>query len=226
MRVIISLGGSLICGEEFSGEKIREYANVLKRLSQKHQLVVVVGGGKTARDYISVAKELTSNKSLWDEIGIIATWLNATLLLCALGEDAYPQILRYPREVKKALLSEKIVICGGNDPGHSTDLDAALIAEYIQADLLVNATTVDGVYDKDPKKYSNAKKFEKISYKELERILEKLEQEPGSYPLLDLAAIKIIERSRIRTVIVDGRDAEEVLRAVEGGHRGTVVTEA
>jgi len=223
MKIAISIGGSLITNN-FTSENIKKYADVLRKLKRKgHRIMVVVGGGKTARDYINIGKGLTNNHAFLDQLGILATHLNALLLICALDEDVYPFILDYVDEIAKAMPSNKILVCGGGEPGHSTDWDAALFAEFFNADLLINATTSDGVYDSDPKKNPHAKKFKRLNYDQLFQIMEQHPQEPGKYALFDLAAINLIKRSKIKTIIIDGNDPEEILRAVEGKHNGTEI---
>jgi uridylate kinase len=130
--------------------------------------------------------------------------------------------LRRESEVKR-LFGRRILVCGGNLPGCSTDYDAALFAQAIKADLLINATDVDGVYSADPKKVPHARKFKKLSYDGFIRILSKLPQAPGKYRLFDLNAAKLIKIAKIKTIVVDGRDAEEIRRAVQGEHDGTEI---
>jgi uridylate kinase len=222
MKIVISLGGSLLT-KELTPENFRKYADVLKKLKKhNHKLVVVVGGGKVCREYRDLAKKFTSDNILLDWIGIQATHLNALTLIAALGKDAYPNSLRTPEEVKKNI-DEKILVCGGNLPGCSTDYDAALFAEAIKADLLINATDVDGVYSADPNKDPNAKKFDRLTHDEFLKIIEKNPQIPGEYRLFDLKATKLIKKAKIKTIFIDGNDPEEIIRAVEGKHHGTVV---
>ena len=223
MKIVISLGGSLLT-KELTPENFKNYADVLKRLKEKgHKLIVVCGGGKVCREYRDIAKKFKPSNELLDWIGIEATHLNALTLIAALGEDAYPFSLRTVEEVKKNF-NDKILVCGGNLPGCSTDYDAALFAQAIKADLLINATDIDGVYSSDPKKDPNAKKFDKLSYDEFEKIMLKNPQTPGEYRFFDLKATRLIRKIKIKTIFIDGRDPEEIIRAVEGKHHGTIVS--
>ena len=90
--------------------------------------------------------------------------------------------------------------------------------------MLINATNVDGVYDKDPKTNSDAKKFRKMNYKELIGIIQGNEQSPGQYRLFDLKAAKLIQKIKLKTVIVDGTDPEEIVRVLSEDHNGTEVS--
>ncbi len=222
MKVVITLGGSLLT-KELTKENFEKYARVLKKIKEKCERVVVVcGGGKICRDYQNVAKSFNSSLTLLDRIGIVATHLNALTLISALGELAYQNVVRSVEEIEN-IPKEKIIVCGGNEPGHSTDFDAALFAEAIKADFLIKATNVDGVYSDDPKIEKNARKIERLSYEEFEKILLKNKQEPGKYSLFDLSALKIVERSRIKVIILNGENEEEILNGIEGKHKGSEI---
>jgi uridylate kinase len=222
LKIVISLGGSLLT-KDLTSDNFKKYADVLKRLKDKgHKLVVVCGGGKVSREYRDIAKKFTSDNVLLDWIGIQATHLNAFTLISALDKDAYPVSLRTVQEVKKNF-KDKILVCGGNLPGSSTGYDAALFAEAIKADLLIKASDVDGVYSADPDKHPNAKKFDRLTHDEFLKIIEKNPQIPGEYRLFDLKATKLIKKNKIKTIFIDGNDPEEIMRAVEGKHHGTVV---
>ena len=222
MKLVITLGGSILT-KELSKQNFEKYANVLKEIKRKcERLIVVCGGGRICREYQNVAKEFNCSLSFIDRIGIIATHLNAMLLISALGEDAHQNVVRRIEEIEN-IPKDRIVVCGGNEPGHSTDFDSALFAEAIKADLLIKATDVNGVYSEDPRKNENAKKIDKLTYEEFKSILLKNEQEPGKYRLFDLSALKIVERSKIKLIIINGEDEKEILRAVEGNHNGSEI---
>jgi len=222
MKIVISIGGSLLT-RELTPENFQKYADVLKRLKNKgHKLVVVCGGGKISREYRDIAKHFTKDNVLLDWIGIQATHLNAFTLIAALGKDAYSVSLRTPQEVKKNL-KDKILVCGGNLPGSSTGYDAALFAQAIKADLLIKVSDVDGVYSADPDLDPNAKKFDKLTHDEFLNIIEQNPQTPGEYRLFDLKATRLIKKNKIKTIFINGTDPEEIVRAVEGKHHGTVI---
>ncbi|RLE69025.1 MAG: UMP kinase [Thermoprotei archaeon] len=223
MRIVISLGGSLIT-RELTANNIKKYGDVLKRIKDMgHQLAVVCGGGKVAREYINVAKELGVNNTIADQIGILATFLNAYLIIAALGEYAYREPLKRVNDLEKYMYTDKILVFGGNEPGVSTDFDAAILAEYFNADLLINATNVDGVYEENPRKNPNARKFDELSYSKFEEIILKNKQAPGKYELFDISALKIIERSKIKLIVLNGIDPENILKAVVGEKIGTLI---
>ena len=223
MIVSVSLGGSLLTREQ-TPETFKMYADILRRLKERnHQLIVVCGGGKPAREWIGLAKELGADAQTQDRLGIHATHLNALLLIAALGPDAHPHVHRRGSEIKRNL-GEKILVGGGHLPGSSTDYRAVLFAEAAGADLIVNATDVSGVYDKNPEKHPDAVRLDRITFAQLERIiLDNAEQAPGEYGLFDLKAVRRAKRLKIPLVFIDGTDPEELIRAVEGGHGGTEI---
>ncbi len=223
MRVVLKLGGSLLY--DSSGvvilDRIKQYAEVLRELySQNHGFVIVVGGGKPARVFISAARELGANEAQCDWLGIKLARNNAELLSAALGDIAYPRIAESLDDLEIAMTTGKIVLMGGLTPGQSTNAVAALAAEAFRADLLLNGTNVDGVYDKDPKE-RDAKKLDKVSIKELREILAGGGTRAGEYKLFDPVAIRVVERSHIKTVIFNGQNPESLKRLVSGEELGT-----
>jgi uridylate kinase len=223
MKVSISLGGSLLTRSQ-DAEPYRRYAEALRKLKRDgHKLVVVCGGGLPARQYIKIAKQLGGLPELQDRLGILATHLNALLLIAALGEDADKHVHRRRSEVASHL-DGRILVGGGHMPGSSTDYRAALFAAAMGADLIVNATDVGGVYDRSPKTHRDARKMDALTFTELERIIgENVRQAPGEYGLFDLKAVRLAKKIGVPVVFVDGTDPQEIVRAVEGGHSGTVV---
>ncbi|MFZ3059051.1 MAG: UMP kinase [Candidatus Methanoperedens sp.] len=222
MKVVISVGGSVLA-RELNPEKFKSYASMLKELSKKNAVFVVTGGGRAARDYINVARELGADEATCDLIGIELTRLNARLLISALGETAYHEPPLDYKQAKNASLSDRIVVMGGVSPGHTTDAVAAILSEYIGADLLINATSIDGVYTSDPKKSKGARKFETMTPKQLIEVVMKTEMVAGANSPIDLLAAKIIERSNIRTIVLNGDSPQTILDAVYGKHTGTVI---
>ncbi len=210
---MISIGGSIIA-QQINAEKFAEYAKVIKKIAGKHEVAVVTGGGAIARNYIDAARKLGADEASCDLIGIEVTRLNARLLISALHPDAYPEPALNYKEAKSALNSGKIVVMGGVAPGQTTDAVAAILAEYLKADLLVNATSVDGVYSSDPKLDPSARKFDKLSPSELVDIVMKLEMKAGSRSPIDPLSAKIIERSGIRTIILNGENPKNLLDAI------------
>jgi uridylate kinase len=125
--------------------------------------------------------------------------------------------------LKHYFSSGKIVAMGGLQPGHSTNAVAAIAAETIKAERFVNATDVDGVYTADPSRDPTAKKLDKVTLSQLMQILSKMEITAGAYELMDPLALRIIQRSKIPTVILDGRTPSNVIKALRDEEIGTRV---
>ncbi|MDD4137922.1 MAG: UMP kinase, partial [Methanoregula sp.] len=160
--VVISLGGSILI-PKLDEHRIKEYVPVLKKIAQKHRLYVVVGGGGVARDYIKVLKGLGTDEGTADEVGILITRLNATLLIAALGEAAYPSVATSHAEAIMFGESGKIVVMGGITPGQTTDAVSAVLAERVGASVFINTTSVDGIYTEDPKKNPKPERFDTMT---------------------------------------------------------------
>ncbi len=227
MKLVISLGGSLITGD-FTAEKIKGYAKVLLRInSTADKLVIVTGGGKLARDYIDIIKEIGMDHTAQDKMAIQVTHLNAKLMAIALNhverDIANETIPETEKEIENMLDRQSILVCGGTIPGQSTDNVSAKIARSIKADLLINASNVDGVYDSDPQKNKNAKKHKTLTYDEFIKIISKNEQSPGKYALFDKQAAQIIKQQKIRTIMIDADNPEDIMKAVNGTHSGTII---
>jgi len=194
-RIVIKLSGSIFAMD--NTKVLKDYASFLVKISKICQPVVIAGGGKIARHYISHARTSGADESTLDELGIEVSRLNAKLLIYALKNKAYPHPPTNLQEVKHAVDSGLIVISGGLHPGQSTNATAALIAEKVHASEFLNTTDVDGIYDSDPRKNKKAKKFKRIELKNLRKLLVHEETIAGGYDLMDIVALKVIDVLRV-----------------------------
>jgi uridylate kinase len=110
---------------------------------------------------------------------------------------------------------------GGLKPGMTTDTVAALIVKKVKADLLVKASDQDGVYDKDPRRYSDAVRFDHLSFETLSLVFTKDKHEAGIHQILDPEAIRVLRSRKAKVVVVNGFRPENVLMAVDGKRVGT-----
>jgi uridylate kinase len=222
MKIVITVGGSIII-KDGEPKIFKDYADVLIEMKNKNELFLVVGGGKPARQYIGIARGLGASEAACDDMGIEVTRLNAKLLIMALGDVAYPEVAKNFHEAMEFATSGRIVIMGGTEPAHSTDAVGSILAEFIDADLLINATSVDGLYNKDPNKFEDAKMYEKITPTEMMSILSSKEMKAGTYEFFDMTAVQIIKRSNIKTRIVNGENPENILKALNSKIGTTIV---
>lgn len=200
-KVVIKLSGSIF-GSGAKSKSIKEYGMMITELNKHIQPVVITGGGNIARHYIDLARGFGSDEASLDLLGIEVSRLNAKLLLHSVGGRVYPKVPTNLEEVSIAAVTDEPVILGGLHPGQSTNATSALVAEKVKAQLFVNATDVNGVYDSDPNINRHAKAFKKITVDKCIEVLGKNSSMAGKYDLMDMVALKIIERSRIPTVIL------------------------
>lgn len=190
-----------------TGAEIKKYAKMLSEMSSKVQPVVVAGGGRIARHYIGIARGFGLDEASLDIMGILVSRLNAALLVAALGKKAHHAVPEDLEEVTQAAATGKIVVTGGLHPGQSTNATAALIAEKVGATKFVNATDVDGIYDSDPRSNKGAKMFSEITVKKCRALLGGENSMAGGYDLMDIVALKVIERSKIPTLVIKSEPA-------------------
>jgi uridylate kinase len=222
MRVVISIGGSVLA-PNLDAERVEGHAAVIEALAREGcEIGAVVGGGGVARDYIGTARSLGANEVQLDQIGIDVTRINSRLLIAALGSQVDPKVAYDYEAAGDAIRRGDISVMGGVTPGQTTDAVAAALAEYVDADLLVYATSVDGVFSADPNEDDTATKFEEMTAGELVDVIGGIEMNAGSSAPVDLLAAKLIERARMRTIVIDGTDPTRIEPAVlHGEHTGT-----
>ena len=221
-RIVIKLSGSLFSFDTTS-KQLKEYVELIKKIGEHYQPVIVTGGGKIARFYINLSRELGLDESGLDLIGIQVSHLNAKLLIAGLGDLCYPITPKNLEEISLALISDKIIITGGIYPGQSTNATSALIAERIGAIKFFNATDVDGIYDSDPRTNANATRFDSIKVRDCIDILKNEKSMAGTYDLMDLISLKVIERSKLPTVVFKA-NIQDIEKLVLGeGKMGTEI---
>ena len=223
MRLVLRIGGSVIASP-INSALISKYVDVLKDLKMHgHEVAIVVGGGALARDFIKIAKNLGLDERSQDEVAISVSRIFAQLFLKkleALGCEVVPLTVE---DAVKCLRDGKVAVMGGLKPGMTTDTVAALIAEKVNADLLIKATNQEGIYDKDPRKHSDAVLLDHLSFEELPNVFAEDKHKAGIHQILDPVAVKILRRERVKVVVVNGFKPENIVAAVNGKHVGTMV---
>jgi uridylate kinase len=223
MRVVIRIGGSVVASP-VNTELMSKYAELLKTLrKQTHEVAVVVGGGKLAREFIGIAKNLGIGERAQDEIAISVSRLFAQLFLLKLGNLTCGKVSCTLDEAAECFEKGKIVVMGGLKPGITTDAVAALVAERVGANLIVKGTDQDGVYDKDPRKHVDAIKLDHLFFDDLCKVFELSKHEAGMHQIIDPVAIEVMKRGRMKLVVVNGFSVDNVLAAVNGESVGTLI---
>jgi uridylate kinase len=227
MHVVLSIGGSSIIPDGKPDlQFLKSIAQIIKK--SRNSFGILCGGGTIARTYATAARELGASEYEADSIAIRSTKQNAHLLLLALqsaGIDAY--LARDFEHAKGPAKESKAVVMGGTIPGITTDTDSVLLAEAIGAERLVNISNVDAIYDSDPKKNPNAKKFQRMGYDELISLASASDKRvAGTNFVFDMLACKLIARSEIETHFVSFKKMDDVENAIEGKkHSGTLVSD-
>jgi uridylate kinase len=211
--VVVSIGGSVVLSDESTGDFLQQLTRLLKRISTQYMLYVIVGGGKIARRYIELGRELGFDEDTLDLIGIDVTRVNARIITNLL-EVSNREI---PHTTREALaLKLPIVVMGGTDPKHSTDLVGAELAEKTHAVRFVNATNVDGIFDKDPNKFKDAKQLREVHIKNLIQQYGTKWGTAGKNIFMDEPALEIIQRARIPTFVVNGKRLDQLEKVLLG----------
>jgi uridylate kinase len=219
--VVVSIGGSVVLSDEADVLFLKNLTDLFKKICKEYKLFIIVGGGKIARRYIQLGRELGFDEDTLDLIGIDVTRVNARIITNLLGVSNK----EIPNTTDEAIKLEKpIVVMGGTDPKHSTDFVGAELAEKTHAVRFVNATNVDGIYDKDPNKYKNATQLKEISIDQLITQYGTKWSAAGKNIFMDEPALEIIKRAKLTTYIVNGKRLDQLEKALYGqSFNGTII---
>ena len=230
-RVLLKLSGESFADTEsnfgIQPDIIERIASEITEASQKGiQIGVVVGGGNFFRGVQESAKNMAQANA--DYMGMLATVINAVALKDALDKNgtqtrvqsaitmtavAEPYIrLRAIRHLEKGRVV--IFAAGTGNPYFTTDTAASLRAAEIDANLMLKSTRVDGVFNEDPEKNNNAKKYDEITYKEV--VSSKLK-------VMDLTAITLCEENEMPIRVFDGTTPGNIYKALTGESMGTLI---
>ncbi len=229
-RVLIKLSGEALAGEQKFGLNYDVVYDICRSIKECADLgleiAIVVGGGNFWRGRTSGKMDRTKA----DHMGMLATVINALALSDALEANGVPvrvqtaismQSIAEPYIRNRAvrhLEKGRVVIfgCGTGNPFFSTDTAASLRAAEIDADIILKATMVDGVYDKDPAKYPDAKRYESISFT---KVLN------DGLAVMDMTAASMCRDNRIPVLVFSLKDSHNIVKAVMGEKIGTIVKE-
>ena len=227
-RVIIKLSGEALAGDKGFGidESMLEYIveQIKKVRDENVEIGIIIGGGNFWRG----RQALNMEKSAADDMGMLATLGNSIALQDALEAHGIPTRVQTaltitrvaePYILRKALHhfeKGRIVIfaCGTGNPFFSTDTGAALRAAEINAEVLLLAKNVDGIYDSDPKTNPNAKKFDELSYLD---VIQK------GLHAMDTTAISLCMENKIPIIAFALKEKDSIVRVVNGERIGTII---
>ena len=220
--IVLSLGGSLIWPEYIDADFLKRFKLVVEKHAKKGcRFAIICGGGKLARNMQQAASKnkKLSNKEL-DWIGIYATIINAHLVKSIFGRNANDTVITNPNQ--KINFKKNIAVAAGWLPGWSTDYDAVLLAKNLRVKEVINMSNVDYVYDKDPKKFKDARKIKKISWNSFSRLINQ-KWKAGMNAPFDPVAAKEAQKLEIKVKII-GRDLKNFENLLNGKKfKGTVI---
>ncbi len=229
-RILLKLSGEGLMGERAFGMDEQVIASLAAQIKTVHDdgvdVCIVVGGGNIFRGAKEASKGL--NRSVADQVGMLATVMNALYLQNALEKIGTPaRVLSginipavcenfiYRRALRHLEKRRVIIFAGGTgNPYFTTDTGAALRASEMECDVLMKATQVDGVYSDDPKKNASAERYERISYDEvIQRGLK----------VMDLTAVALAKDNNIPIIVFAQKGENALLKAVCGEGNYTLI---
>ena len=228
-RVLIKLSGEALAGDKGFGLDYPTVLEICKNIKDAHELgaeiAIVVGGGNFWRGRTSGDMERTRA----DQIGMLATVMNALSVADALeklGVEVRVQAALQMQQVAEPYIRNRatrhlkkgrvvIFACGTGNPFFSTDTAAALRAAEINADIIFKATMVDGVYNKDPKKYPDAVKYDTLSFTQVLN---------DQLNVMDMTAATMCRDNKLPILVFDMADGN-IVKAIKGETIGTLVQE-
>jgi len=208
--IVLSLGGSLIIPENVDEKYLKEFKKIILKNTKKYKFIIACGGGSIARKYISALKKAGFNERFQSLSGISATRMNARFMNYFFKMEPEKGIPHTKSTLKKYLKKRDVVFCGALEynPNQTSDSTAAQIARSYKT-IFINLTNVKGLYDKNPKKYRNAKFIKEISWKNFDKKANESKYHPGQHFVLDQTASKIILENKIPTYII-GKDMKQL----------------
>lgn len=231
-RVLLKISGEALAGDERRGlnfDVINKVADAIKECTQLGvQVGVVVGGGNFWRGKKDGGDDMQRVRA--DHMGMLATVINALAVADVLERKEVDVRVQTAIEMKsiaepyiraravRHLEKGRVVIfgCGTGNPFFSTDTATALRAVEVSADVMFKATMVDGVYDKDPHKYADAKKYDTLTFT---KVLE------DQLAVMDGTAATLCRDNKLPILVFDLADPDNIARAVQGENVGTLVYE-
>ncbi|MCK5043843.1 UMP kinase [Candidatus Pacearchaeota archaeon] len=201
--IVLSLGGSLIIPNEIDSKFINEFKKVILQHTKKYKFIIVCGGGSIARKYIYALKNSGISEKIQSLSGISATRMNARFMSYFFNINPEHGIPHKMRILQKYIKNKDVVFCGALEykPNQTSDSTAAGIAKVFKT-IFINLTDVMGLYDKNPKKYKNAKLIQEISWKDFSKMAHKNKYSPGQHFVLDQTASKTILKNKTPTYII------------------------
>jgi len=205
---VLSLGGSILSPTIVDTDFVKKFREFI--LAHDSNFVIITGGGSVAREYQNALREVgVTDHTAQDWVGIMATRLNAVYLANVLNAELIPDF--NPELVQ----SGKLVVGAGYEPGHSSDMDAVLVAEKIGAKAVVNLSNIKQVYTSDPRMNPDAKPIKNITWDNFLELLP-TEWKPGLSSPFDPIAARKAKDMGIDVAIINGKDIDSLSNYLDG----------
>lgn len=220
--IILSLGGSLIAPKNIDMTFLKQLKKTIEKFIKKnYRFVIVCGGGRVARELQQALNKISKPKNEeLDWLGIFATKANAQVVRAIFKEHAEDFIADNPNKTKN--FRKNVIVASGWLPGWSTDYCAVLHAKNLGVKDIINMSNIDHVYDKDPRKHRNAKKLEKLGWRDYSGMISNKWKAGMNVPF-DPIASKESQKSNIKVFVV-GRDLKNLENLLKGKKfKGTVI---
>ena len=229
-KILLKLSGEALMGDQefgISSDVITSYAKQIKEIADLGvEVSIVIGGGNIFRGISGAAQGV--DRVTGDHMGMLATVINSLALQNSIEKLGVPTRVQTAIEMPKVaepfikrraqrhLEKGRVVIFGAGtgNPYFTTDTAAALRAIEMETDVVIKATKVDGIYDKDPVKYPDAKKYETVTYNE---VLAK------DLKVMDATAISLCRENKLPIIVFNSLDEGNLKKVVMGEHIGTTV---
>ncbi|MBI5122247.1 UMP kinase [Candidatus Roizmanbacteria bacterium] len=227
--IVISVGGSLIVpnGGIDTNFLIKLNHLIREEVAKGKRFLLVAGGGKIARHYRDAGRAVIGNVTDedLDWLSIHTTRLNAHLLRTIFQDIANPRIIEnYDHKLED--WQQPLAIGAGWKPGWSTDYDAVILARDYGANIIINMSNIDWVYDKDPAKFKEAKPLKKVTWDEMEKLVGN-KWSPGFNTPFDPIATKLAKKLKLTVVIANGNDLMNIQKIInKDSFKGTVISTA
>lgn len=226
-NIILSLRGSVIFPQDgINTFFLREFSQFIRKqiADTKRRFFIMVGGGSTDNYYQNAAAEVigkVKNEDL-DWLGISATKLNAHLIRTLFRDIAHPVIVEH-YDLRPQLGGKRLIVCAGWQPGWTTEFDMVLLTNIFPTDFAISLSKVDRIFDRDPRKFSDAKPLSKLSWSDYLEIIGDWRDVKRSIPFDPIAA-KLAQKLKQKVYVVNGNNLNNLANLLDGkNYTGTLL---
>lgn len=222
-RIIISLGGSLVAPASIDLRFLKQFKNFIEAKIKEHwRFIIVVGGGKTAREYQQAAQKLSGiSRNDLDWLGIHATRINAHLLRTIFKRYSYSHVVTKPH-IKEGMRYQ-IIIASGTKPGWSTDYVSVLLAKTYGIKAILNLSNISYVFTRDPRRFRNATPLRDMRWRQFRKLVGS-RWNPGANLPFDPVASRLAEKLNLTVIVLSGKHMGNINKVLHGNSfHGTIL---